>query len=52
VWWLVVGLGIGVVALGLLSTGRWAAGTAARTALLFDDVDQAGTNAVRTRRRP
>ena len=32
VWWLVAGLGIGVLLLGLLSTGRWALGTASRAA--------------------
>jgi len=39
VWWLVLGLGVGVLALGLLSTGRWASGTAARAAALFEGVD-------------
>jgi EmrB/QacA subfamily drug resistance transporter len=39
VWWTVFGLGLGLLALGLLSTGRWAAGTAARAAALFDTVD-------------
>ncbi len=38
VWWMVLGLGIAILALALLSTGRWAAGTAARAAALFDDV--------------
>jgi EmrB/QacA subfamily drug resistance transporter len=33
VWWLVLALGAGVVALGLLSTGRWALDTARRVAL-------------------
>jgi EmrB/QacA subfamily drug resistance transporter len=42
VWWLLVGLGLGVAALGLLSTGRWAATTAARAALLFDEVESTG----------
>jgi hypothetical protein len=37
VWWLVAGLGIGVLVLGLLSTGRRALGTAGRAAALFDD---------------
>ncbi len=40
VWWLVLGLGLGIVALGLLSTGRWAQGTAGRAAALFEDVDR------------
>jgi EmrB/QacA subfamily drug resistance transporter len=40
VWWLVLGLGAGILALGLLSTGRRAAGTAARAAALFEEVDR------------
>ena len=40
VWWLVLGLGVGIVVLGVLSTGRRAAGTAARAAALFEDVDR------------
>jgi EmrB/QacA subfamily drug resistance transporter len=39
VWWLALGLGAGIVALGLLSTGRWAAGTAGRAAVRFEEVD-------------
>jgi hypothetical protein len=39
VWWLVLGLGAGIAILGLASTGRWAAGTAARAAALFGQVD-------------
>jgi predicted MFS family arabinose efflux permease len=39
VWWLSLGLGAGIVALGLLSTGRWALGTAGRAAALFEEVD-------------
>ncbi|MFB9630003.1 MFS transporter [Nonomuraea helvata] len=39
VWWLELGLGLAILALGLLSTGRWAAGTAARAAALFEGVD-------------
>jgi predicted MFS family arabinose efflux permease len=39
VWWLVLGLGAGILVLGLLSTGRWALGTAARAAALFEEVD-------------
>jgi EmrB/QacA subfamily drug resistance transporter len=35
VWWLVLGLGAGILVLGLLSTGRWALGTAGRAAALF-----------------
>ncbi|HEX6469126.1 MAG TPA: DHA2 family efflux MFS transporter permease subunit [Streptosporangiaceae bacterium] len=40
VWWMVLGLGAGVLALGLLSTGRWALGTARRAAALFEQLDQ------------
>jgi EmrB/QacA subfamily drug resistance transporter len=40
VWWLVVGLGVGLLALGLLSTGRWAMATADRAAALFEEVDR------------
>jgi EmrB/QacA subfamily drug resistance transporter len=36
VWWLVLGLGVGILALGLLSTGRWALASAKRAAGLFD----------------
>ncbi|MEU4230857.1 MFS transporter [Nonomuraea sp. NPDC026600] len=40
VWWLVLGLGVGILVLGLLSTGRWAADTAGRAAALFEEVDR------------
>jgi len=36
---MVLGLGLGIVVLGLLSTGRWARGTAARAVALFEGVD-------------
>jgi MFS family permease len=36
VWWLLAGLGAGIVALGLLSTGRRARDTAARAAASFE----------------
>jgi hypothetical protein len=39
VWWMVLGLGAGIVVLGLLSTGRRACGTAARAAALFEGLD-------------
>jgi predicted MFS family arabinose efflux permease len=42
VWWLVVGLGVGTLGLGLVSTGRRALGTAARAATLFGEVDRPG----------
>jgi len=38
VWWLVAGLGTGVVALALLGTGRRAAATADQAAALFDEL--------------
>jgi EmrB/QacA subfamily drug resistance transporter len=40
VWWLAVGLGVGIVVLGVLSTGRWALATACRAAALFELVDR------------
>ncbi|MGW2106192.1 MFS transporter [Streptomyces sp. NPDC001948] len=40
VWWMVVGLGLGIVVLGLFSTGGWALGTAVRAAALFKEVDR------------
>ncbi|MGH3399834.1 MAG: MFS transporter [Streptosporangiaceae bacterium] len=40
VWWMVLGLGAGLGALGLLSTGRWARATAGRAAALFEAVDR------------
>jgi EmrB/QacA subfamily drug resistance transporter len=39
VWWLVSGLGVGIVTLALLSTGRHARMTATRAASLFEAVD-------------
>jgi predicted MFS family arabinose efflux permease len=44
VWWMLVGLGAGIVLIGLGSTGRWAAGTARRAATLFDPLES-GTRA-------
>jgi Na+/melibiose symporter-like transporter len=41
VWWMVFGLGVGIVALTLLSTGSWARGTAARAAATVLDLDAA-----------
>jgi predicted MFS family arabinose efflux permease len=40
VWWLVLGLGAGILVVGLLSSGRWALGTAGRAAALFEEVDR------------
>jgi EmrB/QacA subfamily drug resistance transporter len=34
-WWLMIGGGLAIAALGVLITGRWACGTAARTTALF-----------------
>jgi len=36
-WWLVVGIGLVVSALGVLSSGRWARASVARVATLLDD---------------
>ncbi|MDX6278363.1 MAG: hypothetical protein QOJ72_2491 [Nocardioidaceae bacterium] len=40
VWWMMLGLGAGIVVLALVSTGRWAMGTARQAALLFEDLDR------------
>jgi EmrB/QacA subfamily drug resistance transporter len=40
VWWMVLGLGLGILVLGLLSTGAWALNTAERAAALFEGVDR------------
>lgn len=40
VWWLLLGLGLGLVALALISTGAWAKETATRAAELFEEVDR------------
>jgi len=48
VWWMVLGLGLGIAGLGVLSTGSRALATARRAAALFPEVDQpAGQPAVR-----
>ena len=39
VWWIQVGLGVVVLAMGVLTTTRWAVGTARQAAALFDTVD-------------
>jgi EmrB/QacA subfamily drug resistance transporter len=40
VWWLVLGLGVAIAVLGLLSTGRRAMGTAGRAGALFEEVNR------------
>ena len=40
VWWMVLALGLGILGLGLLSTGRRASDTAKRAAALFDGMDR------------
>ncbi len=45
VWWTVLGLGVLVLVLGQVTTGRRALGTAARAAALFDRVDGVGVDA-------
>jgi EmrB/QacA subfamily drug resistance transporter len=42
VWWLVVGLGVGILVLAPFSTGPWAMETARRAAELFEDVERGG----------
>lgn len=39
VWWMVAALGVGILALGLVSTGRWARSSADRAATLFEQLD-------------
>jgi MFS family permease len=46
VWWAVLGLGAGIVALGLVSTGRWAKYTASRAAALFERVDRGADHCI------
>ena len=43
-WWIVAGCGLVVLGIGALTSGRWAVGTAARTAHLFDDEELAGSH--------
>jgi EmrB/QacA subfamily drug resistance transporter len=45
VWWLALALGLGIVVLALVSTGRHAATTATRAAALFTHVEADRTNA-------
>ena len=45
VWWMVLGLGVGILVLGLLSTGRRAMATASRAAALFEEVDRGSRTA-------
>jgi len=40
VWWLVFGLGLAILAMGLISTTTQAKNSAARAATLFEEVDQ------------
>jgi EmrB/QacA subfamily drug resistance transporter len=40
VWWIVVGLGLVIFALGLITTSRWALGSAQRAAALFSDGEE------------
>ena len=52
VWWMVLGLGGGILILGLVSTGRWAQGTARRAAALFEEVDRGTSPSVAQAARP
>ncbi|MYV53503.1 MFS transporter [Streptomyces sp. SID3212] len=45
-WWIITGCGLAVLLVGLLSSGRWARGTAARTA---QRLDPAGAQAAEAR---
>jgi EmrB/QacA subfamily drug resistance transporter len=40
VWWIVAGLGLVIFALGLITTSRWALGSAQRAAALFSDGEE------------
>jgi len=51
VWWMVLGLGLGIVVLGLLSTGAGPRGTAARAAALVEGVGAGAARAPVTRCR-
>jgi len=42
---MVLGLGLGILVLGLLSTGRWARATAARAAALSEGMDTGAAGA-------
>ncbi|RAJ59092.1 hypothetical protein K378_04952 [Streptomyces sp. Amel2xB2] len=50
VWWMVSGVGAGLVLLALLSTGTWAESTAARTTALFSELDPKSGTAAATPR--
>jgi EmrB/QacA subfamily drug resistance transporter len=41
-WWIIVALGVGILVIGLLTTGAWARQTARRAAEAFPDVQPAG----------
>lgn len=47
VWWMVTGLGVGIVALSLLSTNGWARASADRAAGLFEQVERGPTTQLR-----
>jgi EmrB/QacA subfamily drug resistance transporter len=52
-WWIVAGSGLAVLALGALTTGRWAVSTVARTAHLFQqDRDEAARATILRLRGP
>jgi EmrB/QacA subfamily drug resistance transporter len=52
VWWMVAGLGAGILVLGLVSTGRRALGTAGRAAALFERLDRGADVRTVARSRP
>jgi len=41
-WWIIAGYGLTVLGIGALTSGRWAVGTAARSAHLFEDEPGSG----------
>ncbi|MER6125548.1 MFS transporter [Streptomyces sp. NPDC001795] len=46
-WWILTGCGLAVLALGILTTGRWARGTAERAAGRFHETEVRDTTGVR-----
>ncbi|MFJ9414187.1 MFS transporter [Streptomyces sp. NPDC101227] len=44
-WWIIAGCGAAILLLGALTTGRWALGTARKTAELFEDEPPRGGHA-------
>lgn len=51
VWWLVLGLGVAIMVLGVFGTSAWAQRTAERAATLFEELDR-GRDSTRVLPRP